>query len=447
MKLPKFANKRLSTFQIIILSFVILIAFGTVLLMLPISTADHTGASFVDALFTATSASCVTGLVVRNTATYWSMFGKMVILFLIQIGGMGVITIFAEISILFGKQLGIRDRGIIQDALSLPDISGTAKFILFVVKSVVIIEIIGGIVLSLIFCIHDKMPVMKAIGFGFFHSISAYCNAGFDLFGDPEPYVSLMGFYDNVPVNIVIMLIIIIGGLGFITYGDIKANKFRFRKYRMQSKVIIITSLILIVVPAIWFFIFEFENYPMKSRILVSLFQSVTARTAGFNTVDYNEMSGGGIGIMIFLMLIGGSPGSTAGGYKTTTIAVLFASAIAVFTRKEHTTFFGRRIDDSVVKNAAAIVFLYFTSFFVAGLLISQIENLPFLTCLFETGSAAGTVGLTMGITPNLSLASRAILIIQMLWGRVGGLTLIFAASSKKANTESMLPKENLMVG
>lgn len=447
MKYIDLIRKRLSTFQIIIVSFIFLITFGTIMLMLPISTIDRNGASFADAIFTATSASCVTGLVVRNTATYWSVFGKAVILFLIQIGGMGVITIFAEASLIFGKKLGIKEREIIQDALSFPEIGGSADFILFVVKSVLILEAIGSIALTIIFFFHEKLSFGKSLLYGIFHSISAYCNAGFDLMGTKEEFVSLMNYDDCIPMNVVIMLIIIAGGLGFITYGDIKAHGFHFKKYRMQSKVIIITSLILTIVPAIIFFLFEFEYYPMKKRILVSLFQSVTTRTAGFNTVDYNEMNGGGICIMIFLMLIGGSPGSTAGGYKTTTIAVLIATAISVFSRKGQVSFFGRSIDDSVVKSAVAIVILYLLSFLGAGLLISEIEGLPILTCLFETGSAAGTVGLTMGITPSLSLASRAILIFQMFWGRVGGLTLIFAASAKSDITASRLPKEDIMVG
>lgn len=440
-------QKRITTFQIIIMSFIGMIILGTLILMLPISTADGQGAGIYDAIFTATSAVCVTGLVVQNTATYWSLFGKIIIIILIQIGGMGAITIFAEVSILFGKKIGLKERGVIQDALSLHNIGGAAKFITFVVKSVVIIEIIGAVLLTIVFHFTDGMPVLKSIGYGIFHSISAFCNAGFDLCGEEIPYNSLVAYGSNVPMNIVIMFLIIAGGLGFITYNDIKSNGIHFRKYKMQSKVIIVTSLVLIIVPAVLFGTFEFSEYPMKSRILLAIFQSVTTRTAGFNTVDFNEMSEAGIAIMIFLMLIGGSPGSTAGGYKTTTIAVLVASAIAVFSRKDDTHFFGRRIDDKVVKNAVAIVLLYFTSFFVAGLLISKIEALPLMTCLFETGSAAGTVGLTMGITPTLSLASRAILVFQMFWGRVGGLTLIFAASPIGVNTEAKLPREDLMVG
>lgn len=440
-------RKKITSFQVIIFSFLMLIILGSLVLMLPVSTADGRGATFVDALFTSTSAVCVTGLIVQNTATYWSLFGKIFILFLIQIGGMGTITIFAEISLFFGKRIGLRERGIIQDALSLHDIGGAVKFIIFVAKSVALIEAIGAVALTLVFRFCSGMPILKSIGYGIFHSISAFCNAGFDLCGEDVPYISLMGYADSVPMNVVIMFLIIAGGLGFITYSDIRTNGLHFKKYKMQSKVIIVTSLVLIIVPAILFGIFEFTEYPVKTRVLMAIFQSVTARTAGFNTVDYTQMSEAGVAVMIFLMLIGGSPGSTAGGYKTTTIAVLIASAVAVFSRKDDTNFFGRRIDDKVVKNAVAIIVLYFISFFAAGLMICRIEGLPLLTCLFETGSAAGTVGLTMGVTPTLSLASRGILVFQMFWGRVGGLTLIFAATPLGIKTDSKLPREELMVG
>lgn len=440
-------RKKISSFQIIIVSFLALILLGSLVLMLPVSTADGKGASFLDAIFTSTSAVCVTGLVVRNTATYWSTFGKIFLLILIQIGGMGTITMLAEISLVFGKRIGLKERGLIQDALSLHDIGGAVKFIVFVAKSVAVIEGIGAVALTLIFRFSAKMPLLKAMGYGAFHSISAFCNAGFDLCGETVPYNSLVDYADNIPMNVVIMILIIAGGLGFITYSDIRINGLHFHRFKMQSKVIIVTSLVLIVVPAILFGIFEFTEYPMKTRVLMAIFQSVTARTAGFNTVDYNEMSQAGVAVMIFLMLIGGSPGSTAGGYKTTTIAVLFATAIAVFIRQDDTKFFGRRIDDKVVKNAVAIIVLYFVSFFTAGLIISRIESLPLLTCLFETGSAAGTVGLTMGITPTLSMASRAILVFQMFWGRVGGLTLIFAATPLGMKTDSKYPKEDMIVG
>jgi len=243
------------------------------------------------------------------------------------------------------------------------------------------------------------------------------------------------------------MLLIIVGGIGFLTWDDIRANRFHIHKYRMQSKVILSTTAILILVPALYFYFFEFSELGLKERILSSLFQSVTPRTAGFNTADLTSMSEAGQFITIILMLIGGSPGSTAGGMKTTTIAVLFAIAIATFRRREDANFFGRRMNGDVIKNAATVFLMYITLCVSGGLIISIVEDLPILTCLFEAASAVGTVGLSLGITPGLGVLSRLILISLMFIGRVGGLTLIFAALSGSHHHISKLPREKITVG
>ncbi|MBO7406749.1 MAG: Trk family potassium uptake protein, partial [Clostridia bacterium] len=247
--------------------------------------------------------------------------------------------------------------------------------------------------------------------------------------------------------NIVVMLLITIGGIGYLTWDDVRENGFRLKRYRMQTKVILVTSAILIVVPAVLFFCFDFKGLPFGERLTVSLFQAITPRTAGFNTVDLNEMTGAGRAIMIVLMLIGGSPGSTAGGMKTTTAAVLFANMIAVFRRKEDTGFFKRRIDRSVSKSALAILMLYLTLFVGGAALISTIEGLDMGMCLFETASAVGTVGLSLGLTPTLGLASQIILMLLMFLGRVGGLTIIYAAVSDKNDYNSRFPLGKLTVG
>lgn len=280
-----------------------------------------------------------------------------------------------------------------------------------------------------------------------FHSVSAFCNAGFDLMGVKAPFSSLT-FYAGEPlINFPIMLLIIVGGIGFLTWDDIRANRFHIHKYRMQSKVILSTTAILILVPALYFYFFEFSELGLKERILSSLFQSVTPRTAGFNTADLTSMSEAGQFITIILMLIGGSPGSTAGGMKTTTIAVLFAIAIATFRRREDANFFGRRMNGDVIKNAATVFLMYITLCVSGGLIISIVEDLPILTCLFEAASAVGTVGLSLGITPGLGVLSRLILISLMFIGRVGGLTLIFAALSGSHHHISKLPREKITVG
>mgnify|MGYP002570361499 FL=1 len=438
-------KKRLSSSQIIILGFAGAIFFGSILLTLPFSTRDGHGALFSDALFTATSAVCVTGLVVQDTATYWSTFGQAVIIALIQIGGMGVVTVAIAISSFSGKQISLKQRSTMQEAISAHKVGGIVRLTGFIIKMTIIFELLGAVIMAPTFC--KEFGVLKGIWYAVFHSISAFCNAGFDLMGAKTPYSSLTYFVDNPVINFVIMSLIIIGGIGFITWDDIKVNKHHVRKYRMQSKVILITTVLLISLPTLYFFLFEFGDKPMGERIWSSLFQSVTPRTAGFNTADLTQISETGTAITIMLMLIGGSPGSTAGGMKTTTLAVLFSTAISVFRRREHTHFFGRRVNDDTIRNAATILMMYVILFLTGGFLISHIESLPLLTCLYETASAIGTVGLTLGITPNLGIASQIILIVLMYIGRVGGLTLIFSALSGNQGNTARLPQEKITVG
>ncbi len=438
-------KKRLSSSQIIILGFAGVILFGSILLTLPFSTRDGHGALFSDALFTATSAVCVTGLVVQDTATYWSTFGQAVIIALIQIGGMGVVTVAIAISSFSGMQISLKQRSTMQEAISAHKVGGIVRLTGFIIKMTIFFELLGAVIMAPTFC--KEFGVLKGIWYAVFHSISAFCNAGFDLMGAKTPYSSLTYFVDNPVINFVIMSLIIIGGIGFMTWDDIKVNKHHVRKYRMQSKVILITTVLLISLPALYFFLFEFGDKPMGERIWSSLFQSVTPRTAGFNTADLTLISETGTAITIMLMLIGGSPGSTAGGMKTTTLAVLFSTAISVFRRREHTHFFGRRVNDDTIRNAATILMMYVILFLTGGFLISRIESLPLLTCLYETASAIGTVGLTLGITPNLGIASQIILIVLMYIGRVGGLTLIFSALSGNQGNTARPPQEKITVG
>lgn len=434
----------LSSFQIIIIGFAGIILVGTILLMMPFSTQSGAGTSFLDALFTATSAVCVTGLVVQDTATYWSYFGQFVILCLIQIGGMGVITVASSLALLSGRKLSFSQRNIMREALSAPQVGGIVKLTSFVIKGTLLFEVLGALIMLPVFC---KDFGIKGIWMSFFHSISAFCNAGFDLLGVNAKYSSLISYAENPVVNITIMLLIIIGGIGFLTWSDMVNHKHKIGEYRMQSKVILSTTGILIAVPTIYFFVIEFTHLPLVDRIYASFFQAITPRTAGFNTVDFGILSEAGIGIIILLMLIGGSPGSTAGGMKTTTITVLFANAKAVFRRKDETDLFGRRIPSDTIRTASTILILYVTLFFCGGVLLSLLEGLPMMTCLFETASAIGTVGLTLGITPQLGLLSRLILIFLMFFGRVGGLTLIFAALSGSSKHFSKLPQEKITVG
>ncbi len=438
-------NKHLSSFQIIILGFISVILIGTLLLMLPISSRQPGGASFFDAIFTSTSAVCVTGLVVHDTATYWSFFGQLIILMMIQVGGMGIVTVSVAVVILSGRKIGLMQRSTMQESISAPQVGGIVRMTGFIFKIAVCVELLGAALLSIVFC--REFGILKGIWYAIFHSVSAFCNAGFDLIGIKAPYSSLTPYVNHPLVNIVTMALIITGGIGFLTWDDIKTNKWHINKYRMQSKVILSVTGVLIAVPAVYFFFGEFSHLPIDERIWSSLFQAVTPRTAGFNTADLTVFSETGKILIILLMIVGGSPGSTAGGMKTTTLAVLFSSALSVFRKKEDTHFFGRRLPDKTERHAATIALMYLVLFVTSGMVISRIENLPLLTSLFETASAIGTVGLSLGITPTLGAVSKIILILLMFLGRVGGLTLIFAVFSKSNYEKSKYPQEKITVG
>ena len=440
-----FGKYRMTTFQIIAFGFIALILMGTLLLSLPLASRKTGSVGFWDCLFTATSAVCVTGLVVQDTAACWSPFGQAVILALIQIGGMGVVTAAISLAFLSGRKIGLMQRSVMQESISAPQVGGIVRLTRFIVLSSLGMEAVGA--LLLIPSMMTRFGVGKGIWYAVFHSVSAFCNAGFDLMGAQEPFSSLTGFSQNILVNVTLMMLITVGGIGFLVWNDAKEHGFHWKQYRLQSKAALLTSAWLVILPALWFFIFEMKQLPTGKRILPALFQSVTLRTAGFNTVDLNQISGSGQALMIVCMLVGGSPGSTAGGMKTTTLAVLLTTAFAVFRRKDHVSLWGRRIADDTVRQAIAILMMYLLLFFISGLFISQIEGLPLMSCLFETASAIGTVGLTLGITSHLSVASRLILIVLMFLGRVGGLTLIYAAQSVKKGTQSTLPLEKITVG
>ena len=403
-----YKKKHLTSFQLIILGFAGVILLGSILLMLPFSSVDRIPTPFHEALFTATSAVCVTGLVVKDTGSYWSLAGQTIILILIQVGGIVRLT-------------------------------------RFILKGTFLIEAAGAVLLLPVFLWDYKG---KGIWLSVFHSISAFCNAGFDILGtSANPFPSLTGYSANVLINVVIMLLIIIGGIGFLTWDDIYTNKMKFKRYRMQSKIILVTTACLILIPIIFFFTCDLKNLSAGNRLLAAAFQSVTTRTAGFNTIDISKMSEASKAVMILLMLIGGSPGSTAGGMKTTTFTVLLLNAIATFRSQENAGAFGRRLEYHVIKNAATIAMLYFTLFFCGGLAISVYEELPLLDCLYEAASAVGTVGLTLGITPKLHMFSQIVLIILMYLGRVGGLTLIYAVLSGRNRGNAKLPLEKITVG
>ena len=419
MDLPK-RRRVLNSFQIIVLGFAGVILLGALLLMLPVSSASGSATPFVNALFTSTTSVCVTGLVVYDTATYWSGFGHAVILVLIQIGGMGVVTVAASFAMISGRKIGLFQRSTMQEAMAAPKMSGIVRLTNFIVRTTILIELLGAAVMAPVFC--RDFGVGRGLWMALFHSVG------------------------NPVINIAVMLLIVIGGIGFLTWDDVRTNRLHLKRYRMQSKVILCTTAVLIVLPALYFYFCEFADFAPGKRVLASLFQSVTPRTAGFNTVDLAAMSEPGQALTILLMLIGGSPGSTAGGMKTTTVAVLAVCAVAVFRRRGNPEVSGRSIALETVANAATILLMYAALCFTGGMVISCVEQLPMLTCLYESASAIGTVGLSLGITPSLKTISKAVLIVLMFFGRVGGLTLIYAAMSRTVQN-GKLPQEKITVG
>ena len=447
--MPFWKSGRFSPARIIIFGFLLLILLGTVLLMLPFSTREWGGASFFDALFTSTSATCVTGLVVHDTATYWSPFGQLVILLLIQVGGTGVVTMALAIFMFSGKRIGLKQRWVMQESISAPQVGGIVRMTDFILKTAFAIEAAGAVVLALDFC-----PRMgpKGLWYAVFHSVSAFCNAGFDLMGVQAPFSSLTGFVGDPLMNIAVMLLIVVGGLGFLTWQDIATHRFRFKSYRLQSKLILVTTGVLLLSGFLFFLLWEFRQpqwagLSASERLLAALFQAVTPRTAGFNTVDLAQLSESGKLITILLMLTGGSPGSTAGGFKTTTLAVLLLSAAALFRRQRSAQCFGRRVQDGALQSASAIFMLYVLLFLTGGVLICCADGVPLMDALFEAASAVGTVGLSLWGTARFSAFSRAILIFLMYFGRVGGLTMIYAVTAGTASSASQFPQEQVTVG
>ncbi|MBQ6304705.1 MAG: Trk family potassium uptake protein [Clostridiales bacterium] len=444
------ANGRHSHFRLtgsrsILLGFILLMLSGAFLLMLPISTKTGEWTGFTDALFTAVSASSVTGLVLYDTASRWSWFGQLVILALIQIGGMGVVTMTTILTKIIGRKIGLQARTTLQEAVSAPNLGELMKYTRFICIGTVIFEAAGAVLMSPVFI--EEYGVIKGLWVSVFTSISAFCNAGFDLNGAHGPFSSMVPYVDNPVIVLTLVFLILTGGLGFLTWMDIRRYGFKFRKYSTQSKIIIVLEVILVVVPMVYLWFGEYTDLPCGQRFLASLFQSVTPRTAGFNTTDYNDFSGTGSVLTVILMLIGGAPGSTAGGMKITTVAVLFFTMLSYFQHEKSPAVFRRRITNEAVSGAVAVFMLDFLITMFGAMAIARIENLPFIKTIFESASAVATVGLTMGITPTLCTASKYILIFLMYTGRVGGLTLVFAAITRKATGNRQFPSDNIAVG
>ncbi|MCI9386823.1 MAG: TrkH family potassium uptake protein [Lachnospiraceae bacterium] len=438
-----------STTRLIASGFALIILMGALLLTLPVSNRSGQG-NFLNSLFTATSATCVTGLVVADTYQNWTTFGQVVILCLIQVGGLGFLTLGAFISVLLKKRIGLHQREQLHESVNTLEIAGVVRLVKKIVVGTLVIEFSGAVLLAFRFI--PRFGMARGIYFSVFHAISAFCNGGFDLMGVNEEYSSLVAFEGDVVVNLVIVTLILVGGIGFIVWDDVIRNKWHFRKYLLHSKIVLATTLILTIVGTILFLFTEnqasFAGMSPLEKLLGALFSSVTPRTAGFNTVDTAALSNAGKIITIVMMFIGGSPGSTAGGVKTTSIVVLLFYAGAMVLNREDINLFGRRLTEDVVKKANAVVIINFSLAIIAAVIIMILQPLlNFEDVIFEVLSAIGTVGMTTGVTRSMCAVSRIVLIVLMYCGRLGSLSFALIFAQKKTSASVRQPQEKIIVG
>lgn len=438
--------RQLTYVQTIALGFFLIILLGTLLLMLPISSKSGTVTGFVPALFTATSASCVTGLVVVDTGTYWTFFGQVVILVLIQIGGLGFMTIATLFSRLVKHRMSMRERGVMATSISSNSFGRITEITRTIGSGTLIFEAVGAVLLCIRFI--PERGFAEGLWFGIFHSVTAFCNAGFDILGD---YASLTAYYDDALVCVTIMVLITIGGIGFLVWDDVKRNGLRWRRYELQTKLVLSTSAILTFGGAVLFFFLERHrmNADMSfgEQVLVSFFSSVTPRTAGFNSVDTAALSPGSKLLTMILMFIGGSSGSTAGGVKTSTVAVLAVCLASGVLGKRDPEIFGRRISNDDARRAGVMVFMNISLALGGALLISLAQDFELTDLLFEVMSAMGTVGMTTGITRDLSSFSALIITLLMYLGRVGSISFAMALLERRAHSPVRCPEEAVTIG
>lgn len=441
--------KNLSGMQLIAIGFFLLIMTGTFLLMLPVSSRDGTFTPFMTALFTATSASCVTGLILVDTYTHWSLFGQLVLLALIQIGGLGFITIGTAVSLILRRKIGLKERGWIKESFNVLDIGGVVRLIRLVLKGTLLFEGMGALLLFIRF--YPRMGFAKGLYYGIWHAISAFCNAGFDLMGYDEPYSSFTAYYDDPVVSFTLCGLILIGGLGFIVWSDIAQHKWHFRKYALQAKMVLSVSAVLVFGGALLFYLLEgnrlYADMSPMGKFCSSFFSAITPRTAGFNTTDTGALSEGGKLLTIILMFIGGGSGSTAGGVKMATIFVLLLHLRSTLLRTNGTNIFGRRIEDDTVAKASALLCTYLVCSLAATLAITGMQDFAIGDTLFEVVSAICTVGMTAGITGQLNLVSQAIIVFLMYIGRLGSLSFALSFTDHKKLTHIMQPVERINIG
>jgi len=440
---------RLTATQTIATNFALIILIGTLLLMLPIANKSGEFIPFLNALFTATSATCVTGLVIYDTWSQFTIFGQLVIMLLIQIGGLGFMTMVVLFFMVLKKRIGLRERELITESVNSMQIGGIIRLVRQILIGTAAIELTGALLLATRFC--PRFGFWQGIWYGLFHAVSSFCNAGFDLMGQIKPYSSLTYFADDLTVNLTVMALIVIGGIGFVLWNDLLNNKLHFWRYSLHTKIMLVGTAILIFGTAAILLLTErgasMAGMTFSERILASLFQSVTPRTAGFNTVDTGSMSSAGTLITMVMMFVGAGPGSTAGGIKITTAAIMLLSIISYSRGHNDMNVFRRRIDQLLMRRAFCTAVFYFLMAITGALVITIAQDLPLKDVLFEAFSALGTVGLSTGITRDLITISRIVIILLMYSGRVGSLTVILSVSERQVKTELANPTEKIIVG
>lgn len=439
-----------SSTQMIALGFLLIILLGAILLSLPAANRSGERLPFMDALFTATSATCVTGLVVHDTYTQFNLFGQLVILLLIQIGGLGFMTVATLFLMMARRRIGLAERGVLAETVSAFHIGGIVRLIRRILLCVGISELTGAVLLYIRFA--PQMGALTGAYYAIFHAVSAFCNAGFDLMGRFGPYSSLVPYRGDALVNLTVMLLVILGGLGFVVWDDLIEHRLRFSRCRLHTKVVLVSTVILITLGAIMFYWLEKDHslalMSGNERFLASLFQSVTPRTAGFNTVDTAAMGEGGTILSMLLMMIGASPGSTGGGMKTTTVVVIILSMVSYIRNSDDINVFHRRLDDSALKRAYGNATIYMMLALSGIFLLLVTQGLPLKDVSFEVMSAIGTVGLSTGVTRELNGPSRLIVIALMYSGRVGSLTLAMALTARISKAAGLRnPQEKIIVG
>lgn len=449
-KIKRMNKCKLNAVQTLALGFIAVIFIGGVILSLPISSASGESTNLLDALFTSTSAVCVTGLVTLDTGTHWNAFGQTVIILLIEIGGLGFMSFTTFLAILLGKKITLRDRLMMQEAMNTFNIQGLVKMVKYVLGFTFAVQFFGALLLST--QLVPEFGVKKGFLYSIFHSISAFCNAGFDLFGN---FSSLTGYSNNVVIILSISALIVIGGIGFTVWLEIYNYRYKgMKKLSVHTKIVLLITSVLLIGGFVAMFLLEYNNpetignMGLKDKLLNSFFASVSPRTAGFNSISTDGMTTAGKFLTILLMFIGGSPGSTAGGLKTATFGLVILTVISVIKGRSDTEAFGRRFSKELIYKSFALLIIAMGLVIVVTMLLSITEKgVEFIDLLYEATSAFGTVGLTTGVTQSLSSVGRVIIMIMMYLGRVGPLTVALALTNRKKKADYKYPEGKILIG